>query len=297
MSEETHPEGVMRVAYGGQGVAELEDGEAVDCVFRRSIGRPCCGDRVELEAVDQHTWAVRAIRPRRNEFVRGDGRDGRQVVASNLDRVLVVIAPRPAPSRDLVERYFVAIHSLGIEPVLVINKAELLTDGAAGEPPFARVAAYRELGYTVAHTSCKEEPGIDALLPLLRDGTAILVGQSGVGKSSLVNRLIPDLDLQTGDLSRATGKGRHTTTTTILYRLPGGGGLIDSPGVWEYGLWTMPPDELAAGFPEFRPYIGDCRFNDCRHAGEPGCAVAQAAESGAVPDWRLAAYRRLLEQG
>ena len=289
-------EGVMRVAYGNQGMAQLADGQRVECRFRRSVGRPCCGDRVQLERLDPTCWAVTGILPRRNEFVRGDGRQKRQVIASNLDRVLVVIAPRPAPSRDLVERYLVAVHSLGIEPVLVINKADLLADGAQHDPPFSRRGEYRDLGYTVIRTSCKQAPGTAALPPLLHGATSILVGQSGVGKSSLINRLIPDLELQTGELSRATGKGTHTTTTTILYTLPGGGFLIDSPGVWEYGLWEMSPAELAAGFPEFAPFAQRCRFNDCRHAGEPGCAVAEGVRSGSIPAWRFASYGRLLQQ-
>jgi ribosome biogenesis GTPase len=290
------PAALIRVAYGSQGVAELAGGQPVPCRFRRSVGRPCCGDRVRLERDDATTFAVSEILPRRNEFVRADRQGRRQVLASNLDRVLVVIAPRPAPSQDLVERYLVAVHSLGIKPALVINKAELAAGAPPPEPPFSRLGEYRRLGYPVVHTSCKASPGIEALLPLLRDATSVLVGQSGVGKSSLVNRLIPDLELQTGELSRATGKGTHTTTTTILYTLPGGGRLIDSPGVWEYGLWDMSPGELAAGFPEFADPATHCRFNNCRHAGEPGCAVDAAVREGAVPAWRLASYRRLLEQ-
>ena len=287
----------VRVAYGSEGVAQLANGRHVVCRFRRSVGRPCCGDRVRLDAVGDQTFAVAAILPRRNEFVRGDARQRRQIIASNLDRVLIVIAPQPAPSRDLVERYLVAVHSLGIEPVLVVNKAELLAGSAAlREAPFSRLDQYRDLGYTVVQTSCKGAPGVDALLPLLHDATGILVGQSGVGKSALVNRLIPDLELQTGELSAATGKGTHTTTTTMLYTLPGGGALIDSPGVWEYGLWAMSPTEIAAGFREFDTLPGHCRFNDCRHAGEPGCVVAEAAAAGRIHAWRLESYRRLLAQ-
>ena len=109
--------------------------------------------------------------------------------------------------------------------------------------------------------------------------------------------MLPDLDLQTGALSRATGKGTHTTTTTIMYALPCGGWLVDSPGVWEYGLWDMEPTELILGFPDLAAFAGDCRFNNCRHAGEPGCAVQQAAEQGRVRDWRFQAWQRLLEQG
>lgn len=287
----------MLASYGNQGIAELADGSQVDCLYRRSVGRPYCGDRVRLETVDPSTRAVAEILPRRNIFVRADRQQRKQAVASNLDQVLIVIAPHPAPSKDLVERYLVAVHSLGIEPVLVINKSELLHQpGQASTPPFSRMDEYRSLGYRVLEVSCKASPGVDALLPGLAGVTSILVGQSGVGKSSLANHLIPDLELQTGELSRTTGKGIHTTTTTIMYSLPGGGRLIDSPGVWEYGLWKMTNGELAAGFPEFAPFQGKCRFNDCRHAGEPDCTVAAAVKAGDVREWRFESYRRLLTQ-
>jgi len=290
-------EAIVRVSYGNQGIAELPDDRQVECSYRRSIGRPLCGDRVELATLDKATLAVSRILDRDNIFVRADQQRLKQPVAANLDRVAIVIAPRPAPSQDLVERYLVAVHSLGIEPLLVINKVELLTAADRRQTaPFNRIEDYRKLGYRVVEVSCKEAPGVDALIPELHDRTSILVGQSGVGKSSLANRLIPDLQLQTGELSRTTGKGTHTTTTTIMYRLPGGGRLIDSPGVWEYGLWDMTFEELAAGFPEFRGYLGDCRFNDCRHNGEPGCALATAAKSGGIPEWRFESYRRLLAQ-
>jgi ribosome biogenesis GTPase len=149
----------------------------------------------------------------------------------------------------------------------------------------------------VVRTSCKGDPGIGALADRLTGRTSILVGQSGVGKSSLANRLLPDLDLQTGDLSRATGKGTHTTTTTMMHALPCGGWLIDSPGVWEYGLWRLDAGELIRGFPDLSGKAAGCRFHNCLHAHEPGCAVREAAEQGAVFDWRYQAYRRLLEQG
>jgi ribosome biogenesis GTPase len=225
---------------------------------------------VELETTSPAAFAVAKILPQRNVFVRADRQNRQQAVAANLDRVLIVIAPQPAPSTDLVERYLVAVNSLGMEPVLLINKAELLpADRTAAPPPFSRLEQYRSLGYQVVEVSCKATPGVEPLLPYLCDATCILVGQSGVGKSSLANRLI-DLNLQTGALSRASGKGTHTTTTTIMYSLPGGGRLIDSPGVWEYGLWDVSAEELCNGFPEFSAALGQCRFNNCRHSGEPG---------------------------
>ena len=291
-------EALVLVSYGGQGIVELQDGSRVDCKYRRSVGRPYCGDRVMIESAGGPAAVASRILPRQNVFVRADARQRKQVIAANLDQALVVIAPRPEPSRDLVERYLVAVHSLGIKPVIVLNKAELMDEtGFRDDSPLAHLDAYRQLGYEVLETSCKTAPGIGALEAVLQGRTSILVGQSGVGKSSMVNSLIPDLKIQTGVLSRVTGKGTHTTTTTIMYTLPGGGRLIDSPGVWEYGLWQMDQPELVLGFIEFAPFLGYCKFNDCHHDSEPLCAVRKAVESGSVAAWRHQSYLRLLEQG
>lgn len=248
---------------------------------------------------DEASLVVEAVLPRRNYFVRTDERQRRNIIASNLDQVLIVVATRPLPSRDLMERYLLAVHSLGIEPVIVYNKTdlELAPDETAnGVQVLAHMPDYEALGYTVIRTSCKTAPGIAGLQSILKDKTSILVGQSGVGKSSLINQLIPDLQIQTGELSNATGKGTHTTTSTILYQLTDGGYLIDSPGVWEYGIWKFEDRELAAGFIEFEPWLGQCRFNNCLHASEPACAIKQAVANGDIRDWRYQSYLRLLEQ-
>ncbi len=289
----------MLVSYGGQGVVLLADGERKRCKFRRNVGRPYCGDQVIVARADDASLVVEKILPRNNSFVRADERQRRQIIAANLDQVLIVVAPRPLPSLDLMERYLLAVHSLGIEPVIVYNKTDLqvaVDETANGARVLAHMPDYEALGYTVIRTSCKAEPGIDDLISVLKDRTSILVGQSGVGKSSLVNQLIPDLQIQTGGLSDATGKGTHTTTSTILYQLTDGGYLIDSPGVWEYGIWKLENNELAAGFIEFDPYLGQCRFNDCLHASEPGCSIKQAVADGLIRDWRYQSYLRLLEQ-
>jgi len=291
-------EALVLVSYGSRGVIEFADGTRSDCLYRRSVGRPFCGDRVVVERADGQSTVVTEILTRSNEFARADARQHKQVIAANLDQVLIVVAAAPEPSTDLVERYLVAVHSLGIRPIIVRNKCELMGEvDLAANSPLHHLDDYRELGYEVLATSCKGAPGIDAMRPVLTGKTSILVGQSGVGKSSLVNELLPDLDLQTGELSRVTGKGIHTTTTTIMYHLPFEGRLIDSPGVWEYGLWKMDQAELTGGFTEFHPFLGHCRFNDCRHAGEPDCAVAKAVDTGSIRKWRYESYRRLLEQG
>lgn len=248
---------------------------------------------------DEASLVVEAVLPRRNYFVRTDERQRRNIVAANLDQVLIVVATRPLPSRDLMERYLLAVHSLGMEPVIVFNKTdlELAPDETAnGVQVLRHMPEYEALGYRVIRTSCKTAPGIGGLQSILKDRTSILVGQSGVGKSSLINQLIPDLQIQTGALSDATGKGTHTTTSTMMYQLTDGGHLIDSPGVWEYGIWKIENQELAAGFIEFKPWLGQCRFNNCLHASEPACAVKQAVADGNISDWRYQSYLRLLEQ-
>lgn len=289
----------MLVSYGSQGVVLLADGERKRCKFRRNVGRPYCGDRVMVARADDASLVVETILPRKNSFVRTDERQRRQIVAANLDQVLIVVAPRPLPSRDLMERYLLAVHSLGIKPLIVYNKTDLhvaADETANGALVLAHLPDYEALGYTVIRTSCKTAPGISGLRSVLKDRTSILVGQSGVGKSSLINQLIPDLQIQTGDLSSATGKGTHTTTSTMLYQLTDGGYLMDSPGVWEYGIWKLENDELAAGFIEFEPWLGQCRFNNCLHASEPDCAIKQAVAEGLIRDWRFQSYLRLLEQ-
>lgn len=290
-------EATVLVAYGSHGVVQVGDGAPVACLFRRRVGRPCCGDRVRIGPTDDGAFVVEELLPRRNQFMRADQRGRPHPIAANLDRVLVVIAVAPMPSRDLLDRYLVAVHSLELEPVIVVNKVELPVDGSAGgAATFEHLPHYEELGYTLARTSCKTAPGVDALASVVSGRTSIFVGQSGVGKSSLVRRLVPDLELQTGALSRVTGKGTHTTTTTQRYALPEGGYLVDSPGVWEYGLWRLDPEQIAHGYVEFRPLLGHCRFNDCRHHSEPGCAVKAAVEAGSIRPWRFESYLRLLDQ-
>jgi len=285
------------VAYGSHGVVRVADGEPLRCLFRRRVGRPCCGDRVRIAPTDDGAWVAEAIEPRDNQFMRADQRGRRQVVAANLDQVFITLATAPLPSRDLLDRYLLAAHALHIEPLIVVNKTELpFNETDPGARTFGRLDHYEGLGYAVLKTSCKTDPGVGALLPKTTGQTSIFVGQSGVGKSSLVRQLIPDLAIQTGALSRVTGKGTHTTTTTMLYDLPGGGHLIDSPGVWEYGLWKLDALDIGEGFRDFRPWLGQCRFNNCLHHSEPGCAIRAAVEEGQLPEWRHAAYLRLLEQ-
>ncbi|MDT8438696.1 MAG: ribosome small subunit-dependent GTPase A [Wenzhouxiangellaceae bacterium] len=266
--------------HGGEGAPE----PLREIRFRRRIGRPLPGDRVVLD----EAGTVTEILPRHNVFGRGV-RGLFQPMAANLDTLLVVIAPEPAPSPVLVDRYLAAARIAAIEPVLVINKCDLPLPSTA---PFN---ALDSLNCPIHRTMALSDDRLDGLARRIDRGLHLLAGQSGVGKSTLANRLLPDLDQQTETLSRATGKGRHTTTHARLFRTPGGGWLADTPGVWEYGLWRMPETELVRAFPEFSGLPG-CRFRDCRHAGEPGCAVEAATASGDLAPGRLDAWRKLLAE-
>ena len=284
-------------SFSSTGVAELENGTLVACKYRRSSGRPVCGDRVQLERYEPD-YVVKIIEERRNRFIRADIRQNKKLVAANLDQVLIVLAPYPAPSQDLLDRYIVAATSLGITALIIYNKWELREVEKHRE--VARELAekleyFQRLGYEVLYTSCKTDPGTGALLAASPGKTSILVGQTGVGKSSLVKALVPDRDIQVSSVSAATGKGTHTTTTTTLYHLPGAGSLVDSPGVWEYGLWHMPCAEIANGYREFNQYSATCKFADCLHVAEPGCAVKNAVAEGNIPDSRYQSYLRTLD--
>ena len=237
---------------------------------------------------------VTALLPRRSLLARPDRRGRLRPVAANLDWILVVTAADAPPDPGLLDRYLVAARAQGIRAALVVNKIDRLPSEQRCDLE-ARFAVYRAIGYPVIYTSASTGEGIDALRELIADGTGILVGQSGVGKSSLVKALLPDLDIRIAAVD-ATGHGRHTTTTSRLYHLPGGGELVDSPGVRDFALWHLDPRDLERGFVEFAPYVGQCRFSNCRHDREPGCAVAAAAERGEISPRRLASYRRLLHR-
>jgi len=279
------------IALGNHGLASADDAttglpEPFDIRFRRNVGRPLPGDLVRID----ESGCVSEILERDNTFGRGAGGGRFQPVAANLATLLIVIAPNPAPSVDLLHRYIAAARIHGIRPVIVVNKSDLRVPDT---PPFSHLD---DLNTSVFRIRCAGEPSLDGLESVLESGIHLLAGQSGVGKSSLANSLLPDLALQTDQLSRATGKGRHTTTSARLLSLPSGGWLVDTPGVWEYGLWQMPATELERGFPEFGAVTGSCRFRDCTHDHEPGCRVRAAVDDGEVAESRYEAWLSLLSE-
>lgn len=252
-----------------------------------------CGDRVRWAQSEPRHGRITAIEPRRGLLARPDFHGRPRPLAANLDRVYVVIAPAPPYQPALIDRYLVAVEHFDLAAAIVLNKADLL-DGD-GERALAELAIYEALGYPVIAASARSDHGLDALATAMAGGTGILVGQSGVGKSSLTRRLVPGLDIAVGELSAGDTTGRHTTTATTLYHLPGGGHIIDSPGVRDFGLWHIDERDVAHGFRELRELIPQCRFRDCRHLDDPGCAVVAAVQEGRVDRRRLESYRGILE--
>lgn len=282
------------IAHLGQGLA-VEDapGETILCHTKRRLGFATVGDRVLWERYEGNLGRVIEILPRRNVLTRPGHNESIRPVAANLDRVFVVVAPEPEPDWLLVDQYLAACEHRKLAVEILFNKVDLLASRDVAE---SLLADYRRIGYACFLISVRTGEGLSALRKELVGQCSMLVGQSGVGKSSLTNALLPDKQLLTRTLSEKTGLGRHTTTTATLYHLPDGGDLIDSPGVSIFGLAEMSARDLAAGFREFQPWIPRCHFGDCRHINDKGCAVREAAGTGALPYARYQRYLKLIEK-
>ncbi len=239
------------------------------------------------------TGVVVARFDRDSELCRPDSRGELRPVAANIDFIIVVIATEPEPHAYFIDRYLVAAENQGITPVLLLNKLDLVKAENRGAVE-KLLATYRSIGYRVVSTSTRQRTGLEPLRQLLAGHTSVFVGQSGVGKSSIINALLPGSDIRVGEISEATGKGRHTTTTARLFHIPGGGELIDSPGIRDFGLWHLDAAGIAYGFREFRPFLGHCKFRDCSHQGDPGCALTGGVNSGAIEEHRYVSFCHLL---
>ena len=286
-------EGLVAAHYGTQVLVE-HAGERQRCHLRANLESLVTGDEVIWRPGDPYGVVV-ARQPRQTELLRPDPSGKLKPVAANVDQILIVIAPVPEPHANLVDRYLVAAENVDIEPVILLNKSDRIDDD--NRAALAQLLApYPNLGYRVLEASCKTQDGLAPLLDTLAGRISVFVGQSGVGKSSLVNALLPDANTRVGELSEARDKGTHTTTTAELFHLPEGGSLIDSPGIREFGLWHMEREQIEAGFREFQPLLGLCKFRDCKHQREPGCALLAAVEAGEISTRRMDSYRHILGQ-
>jgi len=216
-------------------------------------------------------------------------------MAANIEQIVIVSSLTPEPKAYLIDRYLVAAETLPATPVILLNKIDLL-NAENKEKIQALENEYNRIGYKLIKASNITDDGFDELHQVLKNKTSIFVGLSGVGKSSLIMHLLPEHDIRIGDLSAATGEGKHTTTSSMLYHLPCGGQLIDSPGVRDFGLWNSSPDDILYGFKELRPFIGHCKFSNCSHKHEPGCAILAALEAGDISAQRYEHYQKMLDE-
>lgn len=287
--------GQVIVRHGRSLLLRTNDGRQVHAMFRANLGEVVCGDEVLWQATDDGKGVVVALLPRTSALSRPDYSGQDKALAANITQLIVVLAVRPEPTGYLLDQYLVATERIGVSGLVCLNKIDLL-DGPMRADFRQRFAHYEDIGYPVIEISAKTDHGLDPLHTHLQGQTSILVGQSGVGKSSLTNALIPRQNVLEGSLSGATGLGRHTTSAATLYELDNGGRLIDSPGVRSFRLGELGREELERGFREFLPYLDACRFHNCAHLAEPGCAVVDAVERGKIHPSRLESYRHLASE-
>lgn len=282
------PRGLVVATHGRRFL--VDDGVGtVECVIRGKKGGVACGDQVRFRLSHAGGGVIEAVEPRRNLLFRSDEMR-EKLIAANLDQAVVVVAAVPPFREELLIRCLAACTAAGIPALILLNKSDLAETGDLAKT----LETYRELGYPLLTVSAHGE--VDALRERLHDRVSVLVGGSGVGKSTLLNRLVPDAGAATGEISEALAAGRHTTTHARMYALPGGGRLIDSPGMQEFGLRHLDAAALMTAFPEIRARRGQCRYHNCRHLREPGCAVRAAVEAGGMTATRYKVYQSLLNQ-
>lgn len=252
---------------------------------------------VEVENEVENSATITVIRDRRNYITRRSPHNRRyqHIVASNLDQLLLIATLRdPRTSQGFIDRFLIASEMYGVPAVLVFNKADIYREKENALFSQWR-SIYENAGYRVLLTSVLKGTGMEEVRACLRDKTTLLSGHSGVGKSSFINALFPEMSLRTSEVSEWSGKGMHTTTFAEMFDLSSGGAIIDTPGVREFGLMDVSEQDLSHYFPEMRAVLGDCQFNNCRHLEEPGCAVKQAVREGRISEDRYVSYVNILE--
>jgi ribosome biogenesis GTPase len=281
--------GQVVAAFGRSYRVELPDGATVECATRGKRSDIACGDQVTLQHSGDNSGVIESILARTTLLYRSDAYK-QKLIAANVTQAVMVIAAVPSFYDDLINRCLAACEHGGIAPLIVLNKTDLPQSAAAWDA----LAVYRALGYRVMRLCAKQD--VSPLMPFLENQTSVLVGQSGMGKSTLVNRLIPGAALRVAETSTALDSGKHTTTGARLLHINADSHLIDSPGLQVFGLNHIRLEETAHAFVEFRPWLGQCRFRDCTHRVEPDCALQRAAADGRIDAARLTTYRALAEE-
>ena len=283
--------GLVVAAYGKRYEVEicdvgLNNKQRISCVTRGKKTDLACGDIVTIKLTDKTEGVVESSQPRKSLLYRSNVIKSK-ILASNVTQIIIVLATQPSFYEALLNRCLVAAEAAQIKPLIVLNKCDL---GDADDAK-NKLKLYQNLDYQVLHLSAKQD--IVALRPYLAQHQSVLVGQSGMGKSTIINALLPDQNVRTQMMSEALDSGKHTTTAAHLYHLDDSSSLIDSPGLQEFGLNHLSQQDLELAFIEFRPYLGNCRFNNCKHSHEPDCAVINAVSVGKISANRLAIYQAI----
>lgn len=266
----------------------------LQCVTRGKKSDVTTGDIVKIKQTSPNQGVIEGIAERKTLLYRSDQYKSK-LLAANLTQIFIVVATEPSFSDDLVSRALVAAEAAGVKAHIILNKIDVAESlGKARE----RVALYKSIGYPVHEVSARSKPDDTraTLTPLLQGQSSILIGQSGMGKSSLINLLVPDADIATREISEALDTGKHTTTFTRMYETDGDTKIIDSPGFQEFGLYHLTEGMLERAFVEFAPHLGNCRFYNCHHLAEPGCAILNAVETGEISAMRHALYQQLVHE-
>ena len=278
--------GLVITRYGQRLLVEAQSGELYQCTSRRNIELSVAGDQVIFQTTDSNEGVVTALLPRDNFLMRSQ-----KLIAANIDELWLGVAIEPHYQFELIDRYLVVAENAGLPINIVVNKIELSDNFDQVKHDFS---LYESAGYSVHYLSVKAQTNVAEFKAQLKHKAHIFLGQSGVGKSSLINELIPDLNLRVKEISTKSKLGKHTTTNTTLYHIPSGGDLIDSPGIREFQLDDLTDKEILNGFKEFKPFIGECKFRNCAHINEPKCAIKTAVEDGAINPKRYHSYLQLI---
>ncbi|THB71007.1 MAG: ribosome small subunit-dependent GTPase A [Gammaproteobacteria bacterium] len=287
-----HYKGRVIVSHRSEAIVESTDNNTFLCKSKKGIGRTICGDNVTFHPINENEGIIQSIQARSSTLTRPDSRGKLKSIAANIDQLIIVSAIVPEINFELIDRYIVAARMLKISPVILLNKIDLVDDTDSYDD---EMDVYIKLGIKVIYTSIKAEDGMKSLRNALNKNISILVGQSGVGKSSLIKQLIPDLDIRIGEISSYHLEGKHTTTSTNLYHLDCGGDIIDSPGVRNFRLWNLSPHEIQSGFDEIVESSHKCKFNNCLHKKEPGCNVREDIRGGNITQRRLDSFHAIIQ--
>jgi ribosome biogenesis GTPase len=298
MSKDLELTGTIVAAHGRHYLADVGDAQAsefLQCVTRGKKTNVAVGDIVHLKRTSENQAVIEKIAERTTLLYRSDQYKSK-LLAANITRLFIVVATEPSFADDLVSRSLVACEAAGVDAHLILNKVDVTEPLARARE---RAGLYANLGYPLHEVSARTDPegAVATLTPLLAGQSSIFIGQSGMGKSSLINLLVPDADIAVREISAALDTGKHTTTFTRLYRLPGSGGqIIDSPGFQEFGLYHLTEGMLERAFVEFKPFLGGCKYYNCRHLAEPQCAVLDAVKDGKIAKIRHELYAQLLHE-